>query len=244
MAGRCPMFYYNTSVNNAERYIVPFVLRNCFFAGNSEICKTSTDGWGVRVEVDVNPQNRPGDVRPIVIDHCTFATNFNNSNGAKLIAMNARGCTNTLVKGCVLYGNRWGSGSSKALAGFGAVDTAAVAISNTFCEVEGNGFEVTAENGNLSSGDLKFRDAAALDFRPAAGSCLIDRGGAFEDWMGNGNSTSISRDMGDGRYALETVGKYGVKVIRSGTNPRRYGKASDMGCFEYWTPPGIMVYVL
>ena len=238
-----PMFYYGTVDHKTDvRYIVPFVLRNCFLAGNSENCKNGTDGWGVRVEITSKQQNRPGDVRPIVIDHCTFATNFNNSNGSKLIAMDARACANTLVKGCVLYGNRWGSGSSKALAGFGAADTAAVAIANTFCEVEGNGFEVTAENGNLSSGDLKFRDAAALDFRPAAGSCLIDRGGAFEDWMGNGNSTSISRDMGDGHYALETVGKYGVKVVRSGTNPRRHGKASDMGCFEYWTPLGFLIY--
>ena len=237
-AGQRAMFYYSTPADKAERYVVPFVLRNCFFAGNSENNNSSSDGWGVRVDVSALPQNRPGDTRPVVIDHCTFATNFNKSGGANFIGLNtARACTNTLVKGCVLYGNRYGN--SRKLAGCYSKDPAAVAISNTFCEVESDTFTVTAENGNLSTGALRFRDEAAGDFRPDAGSCLYDKGGAFEDWMGDGKANSLSRDMGDGRYTLETVGTYGVKVVRANRNPRRYGTASDMGCFEYWAPPGL-----
>jgi len=57
------------------------------------------------------------------------------------------------------------------------------------------------------------------------------------DWGRVLRKCRLNLVCGDGRYTLETVGTYGVKVVRANRNPRRYGTASDMECFEYWAPP-------
>ena len=236
------IFKYTATAKN--RYITPFVLRNCYVAGNSD---NVGRGWGVRYYIDDTLNNQPGMTeRPLLIDHCTFVSNMNygtNSEYGKFVSIHAHDTaltsSNVLIRGSLFYGNRYKSGTT--LAGLAAqMDPAAVAISNTFCEVVNTTFTVTEENGNLSTGDLKFRNEADWDYRPDAGSCLIDRGGPFADWMGSGSTkSSPSRDMGDGRYTVEPLGKYGVRIVRTNTNPRRYGTASDIGCFEFWLPIGL-----
>ena len=236
------IFKYIATANG--RYITPFVLRNCYVAGNSDNVER---GWGVRYYIDDTLKNQPGMTeRPLLIDHCTFVSNMNygtDSEYGKFISIHANKTaitsSNVLIRGSVFFGNRYKSGTT--LAGIAAQkDPAAVVISNTFCEVVNTTFTVTEENGNLSTGDLKFRNEADWDYRPDAGSCLIDRGGPFADWMGDGSKkSSPSRALGDGRYTVEPLGKYGVRIVRTNTNPRRYGTASDIGCFEFWLPIGL-----
>ena len=217
--------------------IMPFHLRNCYFAGNREMCNSSSGAaFGIRLGSKETSTVQQEGVRPFVIDHCTFVTNMSAGGSTAFIGCEGASGANTRIIGCVFYGNR---GTTQV---GGIVDsTREVAISNTFCEVANDTFTVTAENGNLSSGALKFRNEAEWDFRPDAGSCLIDRGGAFEEWMGIGGKSNPSRDIGDGRYTTETSGRYGIRLVRSNTNPRRYGVASDMGCFEYWKPYGFQI---
>ena len=122
----------------------------------------------------------------------------------------------------------------------------AAANSNThfthcYADVVNEAFVVTAENGNVGEGDVKFADADNLDFRPNRGSCLVDNGGAVAEWMGTGRKNSV-QDLGAG-YSIGTLGTYGVTVERVETSPRCNGFASDIGCCELWRESGLMLFI-
>ena len=89
--------------------------------------------------------------------------------------------------------------------------------------------------------DPKFVDAGNGDFRLQASSPLVDAGGLAQDWMGSGRRSG-PRDMGDGTYTIGTSGKYGVTISRNNANPRLYGGVPDIGCCEFYMPPGLMLF--
>ena len=231
-------YYYQTGSGTKNYYYLPCLLRNCFIAGNVDNT-SGTAGWGVRLyqpdDYTIStPEWLEGSV--ITVDHCTFASNIcvgTGSNGKYFVYILAGIASKVRFGGCVFYGNRYYNGT-RATQIYAKDTDAGPVIRNTFCDNAAGAFAVTPENGNLSTGTLDFENEAALDFRPRSSSCLIDKGGAFEDWMGDGSPSSPSRDMGTGRYSIEPLGIHGVRIVRPSQNPRRYGAASDMGCFEYW----------
>ena len=233
--------YSGVHVNSADRYGAPLTVRNCLFAGNS--AKNCSYGWGVRAKV--NPVGKLLDDVLLAFDHCTFARNLNGSNYPNFIGYagseeqaNAA-ASHTKFTGCVFWENRYSNNGMK-LAYVSALNLG-TEFMHCYSDVTNAAFVVTADNGNISEGNVRFADPGNLDFRLEHGGCLVDKGGAFEPWMGTGRKNSV-QDMGAG-YVIGKVGKYGVTVGRRQTNPRRYGIASDIGCCEYWVDPGFVMVV-
>jgi len=156
--------------------------------------------------------------------------------GSEAMAQHAR------FSGCVFRDNCY-SGSSSSRAYVQTDYPGAATFEHCYADVTNVAFVVTAENGNLGpdAGDVGFVDPANLDYRLQRNSCLVDRGGAHEEWMGNGRKASV-QDLGSG-YEVEAVGVYGVAVVRKNTNPRYSGAASDIGCCELYTPKGIVISI-
>ena len=181
----------------------------------------------------------------LTMDHCTFAKNASDSNYPNFVDFGNSGSPeHVFFKGCAFWENRYNSSGSNQKLAYVSTERVGATFMNCYADVVNNAFTVTAENGNIGgedAGDVKFADADALDFRLQPGSCLIDKGGAFEHWMGTGRRKSV-HDMGAG-YVIGTLGRYGVTVGRKQSNPRRCGKASDIGCCELWWAPGLVMSV-
>ena len=224
--------YHGAGVSGS--YAAPLTVRNCLFAGNS--ASKSSRGWGVRATLG-DGGTLVGDYM-LTMDHCTFAKNATDSNYPNFVDFqNVGSAERVSFKGCAFWENRYYNGGSK----LAYVSTERVGATFTHCyaDVTNIAFVVTEENGNVGEGNVKFADAGNLDFRLASGSCLVNNGGAFEDWMGTGRKDSV-QDMGAG-YVIGSLGKYGVTVGRSRSNPRRCGAASDIGCCELWWAPGFIM---
>ena len=95
-------------------------------------------------------------------------------------------------------------------------------------------------NGASLDQSTVFMNVAAQDFRPCGKtSPLVDAGGAFEDWMGTGTRRSCS-DMGSG-LTYVSDGGFGINVQKTDPRPRRYGEASDIGAYEWYTALGFVI---
>jgi hypothetical protein len=224
------LLYYASVAKN--RIAAPLTLRNCLFAGNQSNDKSSR-GWGVCGKFGTVSSLACDDV--LTFDHCTFAKNRNASTCSNFAGFEGDApAQHTYFKGCVFWENRHRSeGLSCAAA------NSNTRFTNCYADIVNEAFVVTAENGNVGEGDVKFADAENLDFRPVSGSCLVDRGGAFADWMGTGRRSPV-QDLGAG-YVIGSVGTYGVTVGRNQSNSRRCGAASDIGCCELWWAPGFIM---
>lgn len=234
-------------------YVTPILVRNCLFANNQENIGC---GWCLRFLFPYSSQRLayfPGcDDRPIRIEHCTVAGNRNPGNSSYFAqGVYMEGCSLALnsiaFRDFVLTDNLWRTAGTPSVTGFGfwnseSGESAMPDVVRSFGDKEDDCLVVTSENGNIVGGDLKFVDAANGDYALCDGSCLIDRGGAFEGWMGNGRRHSPSRDLSGG-YAISANGPYGVSVTRPNSMPRRYGAASDIGCCEFWREPGLIFSV-
>ena len=229
------LLYHGSQAGN--RMAAPLKVRNCLFAGNRSKTTKDAKGWGILGKLG-SGYTAVGD-ELLTFDHCTFAMNVQGGGSGKIfagfddesVAQYAR------FKGCAFWKNTY-SGTSCS------VTTNSATFANCYADVTNTAFVCTAENGNIggkAAGDVKFVDADNLDFRLAAGSCLINKGGAFEEWMGNGRKNSV-QDMGAG-YVIGSLGKYGVTVGRLESKPRRSGSASDIGCSEFWFAPGFILLV-
>ena len=230
--------YYGAGATTSS-YAAPLTVRNCLFAGNS--ASNGTRGWGVRATLG-NGGTLVGDYM-LTMDHCTFAKNANDSNYPNFVDFaNAGSAEPVSFNGCAFWENRYSSSGSNPKLAYVSTERVGAAFSHCYADVTNTAFVVSAETGNIGgedAGDVKFVDADNLDFRLTSGSCLINKGGAFEDWMGTGRKNSV-QDMGAG-YVIGSVGKYGVTVGRSRSNPRRCGSASDIGCCELWWAPGFIM---
>lgn len=231
--------YTGAGVKNS--YAAPLTVRNCLFAGNS--AANGSRGWGVRATFGTEEGvSLVGDYM-LTMDHCTFAKNASDSNYPNFVDFaNKESSEHVFFKGCAFWENRYNTGGTNPKLAYVSTDRVGAAFTNCYADVTNIAFVCTAENGNIGgadAGDVKFADAGNLDFRLSPGSCLVDKGGAFEDWMGTGRKNSV-QDMGAG-YVIGSVGKYGVTVGRSRSNPRRCGSASDIGCCELWWAPGFIM---
>ena len=231
--------YSGAQANKEQSLGAPLIVRNCLFAGNR--ASKASAGWGVRASMSDNGTAVCNDL--LTFDHCTFAKNKTNLDYPKFVQFTSdKSAKHVVFKGCAFWENRYWKDDSKLA--YISTDRVGATFMNCYADVTNATFTVTAENGNIGgedAGDVKFADADAFDFRLQPGSCLIDKGGAFEDWMGTGRRKSV-HDMGVG-YVIGTLGRYGVTVGRRQSNPRRCGKASDIGCCELWWAPGLVMSV-
>ena len=232
-----------TGAGAKNSYAAPLTVRNCLFAGNS--ASNGSRGWGVRATFGTDTGvSLVGDYM-LTMDHCTFAKNASDSNYPNFVDFGNSGSPeHVFFKGCAFWENRYNSSGSNQKLAYVSTERVGATFMNCYADVVNNAFTVTAENGNIGgedAGDVKFADADALDFRLQPDSCLLDKGGAFEHWMGTGRRKSV-HDMGAG-YVIGTLGRYGVTVGRRQSNPRRCGKASDIGCCELWWAPGLVMSV-
>ena len=227
-----------TGAGMKNSYAAPLTVRNCLFAGNS--AANGSRGWGVRATFGTDAGvSLVGDYM-LTMDHCTFAKNANGSNYPNFVDFANDGSPeHVFFKGCAFWENRYNTGGTNPKLAYVSKDRVGAVFTNCYADVTNIAFVVTAENGNVGEGDVKFADAGNLDFRLSPGSCLVNRGGAFEAWMGDGRKNSV-QDMGAG-YVIGAVGKYGVTVGRRLASPRRYGSASDIGCCELWRPSGFIL---
>ena len=228
------LLYYGSQKGNSMA--APLKVRNCLFAGNRSQTSGDAKGWGILGRLG-SGYTAVGD-ELLTFDHCTFAMNVQGGGSGKIFAGfdNESVAQYAYFKGCVFWKNLYGTSCS--------VTTNSAHFANCYADVTNIAFVCTAENGNIggnAAGDVKFADAGSLDFRLTAGSCLVNKGGAFEDWMGTGRRSSV-QDMGAG-YVIGALGKYGVTVGRIQSKPRRYGAASDIGCCELWWAPGFIMSV-
>lgn len=233
--------YYGAGAKNS--FAAPLTVRNCLFVGNS--VSNGSRGWGVRATFGTDDGvSLTGDYM-LTMDHCTFAKNASDSNYPNFVDFGNSGSPkHVFFKGCAFWENRYNSSGSNQKLAYVSTERVGATFMNCYADVVNDAFTVTAENGNIGgedAGDVKFADADAFDFRLQPGSCLLDKGGAFEDWMGMGRRKSV-HDMGAG-YVIGTLGRYGVTVGRKQSNPRRCGKASDIGCCELWWAPGLVMSV-
>ena len=228
------LLYQGSMAKN--RIAAPLMLRNCLFAGNQSRVPTSTKGWGISGRLGEYSSLASDEL--LTVDHCTFAKNANSSACLLFAGFDKEETAQyAYFKGCAFWGNKGGSSLS-------SVTTNSATFTHCYADVTNIAFVCTAENGNIggqAAGDVKFVDADNLDFRLAAGSCLINKGGEFEEWMGDGCKNSV-QDMGAG-YVIGSLGKYGVTVGRLESKPRRSGSASDIGCSEFWFAPGFLLSV-
>lgn len=223
------------------------VIRNTLFLKNET---TGNLAWLIGGSFSAT---RAAGWQPLTIENCSFVGNSNRTGWGLMQAIYFGGDdTRDLVriKGCVFANNGYGSSSQPNKAGF-SPNVAAGDISYSYCDAKSQNpctpIPVTDENHNMDGGDSavvkvdpKFVDAENGDYRLQKDSPLVDAGGPFASWMGTGSRRSV-QDIGNGGYAIAPVGKWGVAVSRTETQPRRSGEAVDMGCFEYYFPKGLML---
>lgn len=205
------------------------VFRNCFFTKNNP---NALDGGLVWMYKGT----RPG-VSPLTFDRCTFAGNRGDSSYALNIS-DMFSLTNLTVTGCVFANN-----GNLALISQSDPNVAHV-MTYTYSDNATN-LPTNPDYHNKTGVDPKFANRANGDYRLLEGSPLIDAGGAVESWMGEARKSSPSRDMGDGTFAVGPLAgtAYGVSVVRNETKPRLSGDLPDMGCFEFWQKPGVLLFI-
>ena len=213
----------------------PVILRNSYFFGNA----------GEGNQYGNLRSQRGGSNSPVQIEYCTFVSNgiagsskytlCPYSDSPNKISQTNDYIRNFFVTGCVLHGNQ-GTDIPKNLTIF--PDHVTYTYADTlYAEYQ------ASELHNLwkAVADPVFKDPDALDFSHGAGSPLIDAGEPVApSWMGTGRKSG-PQDMGDGHYTIGKVDDYGVTVIRSNAHQRLSNGIPDLGCFEYFLPPGLML---
>lgn len=176
-------------------------------------------------------------------ENCTFLRTVDYNQ--PIISYNSAGYKFTHLKNCLFYNKQTGKMLPTELATMGNV---------TNCVFSNNkGVNLAPEYGNrvLSLANMGL-DA---DYRPLKGSPLVDA--CTNDFAVAWAPEKATRkrgpwDMGDGTWTekpyatLLLFGKsypVGVVITRNNAKPRLYGDAMDIGCFEYWTAPGLMLLV-
>lgn len=110
------------------------------------------------------------------------------------------------------------------------------------------------------AGGTTVTDPATFDWRPTKASPLVDACTNRFDvaWAQQCSKKKGPWDMGDGTWTekpyvkvtacvgipgYEKTFQTGVAITRNNVNPRRYNNYLDIGCFEYYAAPGLMLLV-
>lgn len=221
-------------VNGYTANRAPFVFRNSYFYGNTG--ETAKYYGCFRFQSSANSPTR--------IDYCTFVSNGIGSSVSYTLCPytdNPGGIATTndnlrtfFLNGSVLYGNKGNLPKSMTIFPDHVTYTYADSLQAEFQDP-------ALHNLWKAVAPPAFRDVAAQDFSHGAGSPLIDVGETpAPAWMGTGRKSG-PQDMGDGRYTIGKVGDYGVTIVRSNAHRRLSNGIPDLGCFEYFLPPGLLM---
>ena len=198
-------------------------IRNCLMSGNVQNAESGLF-W-------LN-SNKSASAHRFILENCTIVSNTIPS-GPVVVPYWETDFTSrnfVFVKGCAILFNN-------GKAAFDDTYKASANVTYNCTELSG----MSEGNRTYDSSKPLFEDLVNGNYRPAAGSQLLNAVPAAA-WMGDGSKRSPSRDLGTW-YELRTVGTYGVDVVWTDTVPRLHGTAADIGCFEYWMPPGLMLFV-
>ena len=200
-------------------------LRNCYVHGNKSI-----NACGIYL---VNGGTN-------VVDHCTI-TGHQGDSVFRYHGFSSASQLKLIVNACALTGNSqnfyYTSGAGYEVA---PVTYCCGLVSPTAGTQTAPGSTIPGSNFAVS--DDYFADAANLDYRPAGkGVPLVDVDTSAVlpvTWAAGGKKRL---DLGDGTYALEKLGNYGVKIVHNNASPRWSGEWPDVGCFEFYQPLGLML---
>ena len=185
------------------------------------------------------------------IQNCTFA---NNPNVQAISFDWEQSNTNTYISGCVFYGNKGDIATGNDAYPLSATTNVTYSYVGTWDAKFPRDTEKQALH-NLNSDMLtdgieaQFVDAANGDFRLKKKSQFRGAGGGVADWMGTGKRNSVL-DCGDGTWTeapVQTIAvngricDVGVDLKINNRKPRVYNDAVDIGCFQYFCPPGLML---
>ena len=209
------------------------IFRNCYITGNNPNRYDSSHVWMFK---GVKPGHSP-----VLFEQCTFTGNLGSNY---LLDMSGSGAgvlsavSNICVKGCAFYGN----GTNKLLSG--SVAEVDGVMTYSYSDERTNMPTDTGSHNLTDVSDPKFVDAVNGDYRLQTSSRLKNAGGSVEAWMGTSAKTG-PQDMGDGTFTMSAMPgtTYGIVLSRNDTLPRLIGSAPDIGCFECWTPFGLMMIV-
>ena len=223
-------------------------VRNCLFVGN-----TLAGGTG---------RGKMAGTAPVqfVWDSCTFVSN---AMASSLYRFSGDGLSKSGVAGegsllapclitrnCLFWKNHTGNGRNAATIITSDFADSPNSVSNNFI-YGADGAYVTTANGNIIDVEEPgFVDAANGDYRIARKGAVRDKG-SLSDWMGDGSRKS-PRDLGKGFDVEEGVVTFtacgethtvGCNLTKISAGPRLYGDAPDIGCSEYFCPPGLLLMV-
>lgn len=192
---------------------VVYTIRNCLFEENF-----AGDSGNTAVVVAFSN---------VTVEACTFVRNVRSANipavhiheGARVINCVGWGNGQTNATGEVSTKNDFKfqtAGAKTAITNccFAAV-SAAAGVTGITAEA------LVSDCGCICTDDPQFADAAAGDWRPAAGSPLVNRA-VWQDWMGV--------KVNDRRGMKDLAGK-----------PRVSGSGPDIGAYELYFPSGLML---
>ena len=218
-------------------------VRNCLFVGN-----TLEGGTGRGEMKGTAPVQ-------FVWESCTFVSNaMANSlyrfsgDGLCKTGEGPQLATCLITRNCLFWKNHTGNGRNAATIINDNFSDSPNSVSNNFI-YGANADYVTKANGNIIDvEDPGFVDAANGDYRIARNGAVRDKA-SLSDWMGDGSRKS-PRDLGkgfdvkDGVVTFTACGEthtVGCNLVKIGACPRLYGNAPDIGCCEYFCPPGLML---
>ena len=152
-----------------------------------------------------------------LFDACTFA-NITNTSQQTLYIKTANNAENVILKNLLFAG-------TSAKAGFANPDIPAA-------------FDDFPENviANRAVALSALRDPAAGDFRPNRSSGVIGEG-VLSPWMKG------ALDMGTGTFAQESLGAWGVNLVKNEAHERCVDDLPDIGCCEYLPGRGLILLI-
>ena len=234
----------NKAPNNSIGYVSGYadtrqevVFRNSYFFGNTGETAQWYGNFGFA---------NAGASAPVKIDYCTFVSNGIGGSVSYTLcpytdnpastAYTNNYLRNFFVTGCVLHGNKGNVPNNLTIFPDHIQHTYASSLQAEFQAPE-------LHNLWKAVAQPVFADESSLDFSHGAGSPLIDAGPAADvpAWMGTGKRKKGPMDLGDGSYEIGQEADYGVTVRRHNARPRLCGGIPDLGCFEFFMPPGLLM---
>ena len=220
--------------------------RNCFFGPQDTAKQFLYLNYGT------------ADTAPVTIENSSFIQKAN----TEIIARNQTSFDRFRFRNCFFW-----SQNNKYLNAASSV-TNCVLVDIGGCPTADNTVSLEPETGNrvLTLAALKLAggttvtDPATFDWRPTKGSPIVDSCTNQFDvaWVGEATKRRGPWDMGDGTWTekpyvkvtacvgipgYEKTFQTGVAITRNNVNPRRYNNYLDVGCFEYYAAPGLMLLV-
>lgn len=232
-------------VFNFETANIVAKVQNCFFSGNT----------GARWIIGGTVKNADSQVgSKFEVENCTFVKNTVSGGVAYAAQMYwddtsiGRVASVQYFKNCAFHDN---NGKPAFPGRYGTLGKE-VHIDNCYdsTALSAGGYMPEGHN-NLTVNDFDnpgYKDPANDDWSLKGGSGLRDKALKL-DWMGDGSKKGV-QDMGDGTWTetkaatIVVRGKsydVGVVVTRNNAHPRVWGNGPDIGCSEYYCPPGLML---